>query len=47
LGDTKDGRLPVEQHYGVSEDGQRLVEIIGIKGHMDKFTLFRVWDRQL
>jgi hypothetical protein len=45
VGDSEDDRLPVEQHYGISEDGQRLVEIIGIKGHMDKFTMSRVWDR--
>jgi hypothetical protein len=45
VGDSEDDRLPVEQHYGLSEDGQRLVEIIGIKGHMDKFTMSRVWDR--
>jgi hypothetical protein len=45
VGDSEDDRLPVEQHYGISEDGQRLVEVVGIKGHMDKFTMSRVWDR--
>ena len=44
-GDSKDDRLPVEQHYGISEDGQRLVEVVGIKGRMDGFTVSRVWDR--
>jgi hypothetical protein len=46
-GDSEDDRLPVEQHYGISEDGQRLVEVVGIKGHMDGFTVSRVWDRTL
>lgn len=45
VADSEDDRQPVEQHYVLSEDGQRLVEITGIKGHMDKFTLSRVWDR--
>jgi hypothetical protein len=36
---------PVEQHYGISEDGRRLVEVVGVKGHMDGFTVSRVWDR--
>ena len=44
-GDSEDDRLPVERHYGISEDGQRLVEVVGIKGHMDGFTVSRVWDR--
>lgn len=44
-GDSEDDRLPVEQHYGISEDGQRFVEVVGIKGHMDGFTMSRVWDR--
>jgi hypothetical protein len=43
-GDSADDRLPVEQHFGISEDGQRLVEVVGVKGHMDGFTLSRVWD---
>jgi hypothetical protein len=36
---------PVELHYGISEDGRRLVEVVGVKGHMDGFTMSRVWDR--
>jgi hypothetical protein len=43
--DSDDDRLRVEQHYGVSEDGRRLVEVVGVKGHMDGFTVSRVWDR--
>jgi hypothetical protein len=45
VGDSEDVRLRVEQHYGISEDGQRLVEVVGVKGHMDGFTMSRVWDR--
>jgi hypothetical protein len=44
VGDSEE-RLRVEQHYGISEDGQRLVEVVGVKGHMDGFTMSRVWDR--
>jgi hypothetical protein len=44
-GDSEDDRLPLEQHFGISEDGQRLVEVVGVKGHMDGFTMSRVWDR--
>jgi hypothetical protein len=44
-GESQDDRLPVEQHYGISEDGRRLIEIVGVKGHMDGFTVSRVWDR--
>ena len=47
VGDSEDDRLPVERHYGISEDGQRFVEVVGIKGHMDGFTMSRVWDRTL
>ncbi len=45
VGDAEDDRLPVEQHYRISEDRERLVEIVGVKGHMDGFTMYRVWDR--
>ena len=47
VSDSEDDRLPVEQHYGISEDGRRLVEAVGVKRHMDGFTLSRVWDRAL
>jgi hypothetical protein len=43
--DSEDDRVPVEQHYAMSEDGRRLIEIAGVKGHMDGFTMSRVWDR--
>jgi hypothetical protein len=45
VGDSADDRITVEQHYGISEDGRRLVEVVGVKGHMDGFTMSRVWDR--
>jgi hypothetical protein len=35
----------VEQHLSIAEDGRSLVEVVGIKGHMDGFTMSRVWDR--
>jgi hypothetical protein len=44
VGDSEE-RLRVEQHYAISEDGRRLVEVVGVKGHMDGFTMSRVWDR--
>lgn len=43
--DSEDKHLAVEQHYGISADGRRLVEMVGVKGHMDGFTISRVWDR--
>jgi hypothetical protein len=45
VGDSADDRITVEQHYGISEDGRRLVEVVGVKGHMGGFTMSRVWDR--
>lgn len=34
---------PVEQHFGISADGQRLVEVIKLGG--GGYTMSRVWDR--
>jgi hypothetical protein len=37
---------PYEESYSISEDGQRLVELVGFKGGRSSgFTLSRVWDR--
>jgi hypothetical protein len=37
---------PYEESYSISEDGQRLVEVVGFKGgRSNGFTLSRVWDR--
>ena len=45
-GDPDDDRPPFEEQYSISEDGQRLVEIVGFKGgRSNGFTLSRVWDK--
>lgn len=39
-------RPPFEEHYSISEDGQRLVEEVNFRGGRSKgFTMSRVWDR--
>src|SRR3984957_4937098 len=39
-------RLPFEERYSISEDGQRLVEEVSFKGgRSNGFTMSRVWDR--
>jgi hypothetical protein len=45
-GDPDDEHPPFEEHYSLSEDGQRLVEVVSFKGGRSSgFTLSRVWDR--
>jgi hypothetical protein len=45
-GDPEDERPPFEEHYSLSEDGQRLVEVVEFKGgRSNGYTLSRVWDR--
>ncbi len=45
-GEADDERAPYEQRYSVSEDGQRLVEVISFKGgRSGGFTMSRTWDR--
>jgi hypothetical protein len=45
-GDSEEDRPPFEEHYSLSDDGQRLVEIVGFKGGRSSgFTMSRVWDR--
>jgi hypothetical protein len=45
-GDPDDDHPPFEEHYGLSEDGQRLVEVVGFTaGRSSGFTMSRVWDR--
>ena len=45
-GDPDDDRPPFEEHYSLSEDGQRLVEVVNFKGGRSSgFTMSRVWDR--
>jgi hypothetical protein len=41
-----DTRPPFEERYSISEDGKRLVELVGFKGgRSNGFTMSRVWDR--
>jgi len=47
-GDPDDDHPPFEEHYSLSEDGQRLVEVVDFKGGRSSgFTMSRVWDRLL
>jgi hypothetical protein len=46
INDPDDERPPAEEHYSISEDGQRLVEEVRLKGgRSNGFTMSRVWDR--
>jgi hypothetical protein len=39
-------RPPFEEHYSISDDGQRLVEEVNFRGgRSNGFTMSRVWDR--
>jgi hypothetical protein len=41
-----DDRPPFEEHYNLTDDGQRLVQLIILKGgRISGFTMSRVWDR--
>ena len=41
-----DDRPQFEEHYQISSDGQRLVQLVLIKsGRMTGFSMSRVWDR--
>jgi hypothetical protein len=45
--DPDDDRPPFEQRFSISEDGQRLVEVVGFKGGRSSgFTASRTWDRR-
>jgi hypothetical protein len=45
-GDPDDDHPPFEEHYSVTDDGQRLVEVVDFKGGRSSgFTMSRVWDR--
>lgn len=45
-GEPDDDHPPFEERYSVSEDGQRLIEVVSFKGgRSGGFTLSRVWDR--
>jgi hypothetical protein len=46
-GDPEDDHPPFEQRFSVSDDGQRLIEVVSFKGGRSTgFTASRVWDRQ-
>lgn len=45
-GDPDDDHPPFDQHFSLSDDGRRLVEVVGFKGGRSSgFTMSRVWDR--
>ena len=45
-GDPDDEHPPFEEHYSLSDDGQRLVQVVSFKGGRSSgFTMSRVWDR--
>jgi len=44
--DADDERASFEEHYSITADGQRLVEMVSFKGaRYNGFTATRVWDR--
>jgi hypothetical protein len=46
-GDPDDDHPPFDEHYSLSDDKQRLVEVVGFTGGRSRgFTMSRVWDRQ-
>ena len=45
-GDPDEDHPPFEEHYSLSDDGKRLVEVVEFKGGRSSgFTMSRVWDR--
>ena len=45
-GDPDDDHPAFEERYSISEDGQRLVEVVDFKGgRSNGYTMSRVWDR--
>jgi hypothetical protein len=45
-GDPDDDHPPFEEQYSLSDDGQRLVEVVSFKGGRSSgFTMSRAWDR--
>jgi hypothetical protein len=44
--DTDDEGPPFIKRYSLSDDGQRLIEVVGFKGgRSNGFSMSRVWDR--
>ncbi len=45
-GDPDDDHPPFEEHYSLSDDGLRLIEVVAFRGGRSSgFTMSRVWDR--
>lgn len=45
--DPDDDHPPFEKRYSVSDDGQRLIEVVSFRGGRSRgFTISRVWDRE-
>ncbi len=46
--DPDDDRPPFEEHYSLADGGERLIEVVQIKGGRSSgFTMSRVWDRKI
>ena len=44
--ESEDEHPPFEEHFGLSDDSRRLVEVVAFKeGRSSGFTMSRVWDR--
>jgi len=43
--DPDEDHPPFEEHYSLSDDRRRLVEVVNFKGRSTGFTMSRVWDR--
>jgi hypothetical protein len=44
--EPEEDRFSYEERYSISQDGQRLVEVVGFRGgRSNGFTMSRVWDR--
>lgn len=44
--DADEDHPPFEERYSLSQDGQRLIEVVGFRGgRYSGFTMSRVWDR--
>jgi hypothetical protein len=44
--EVAEDRPPFEEHYSISEDGQRLIEAVNFRGGRSSgFVMSRVWDR--
>jgi hypothetical protein len=45
-GAPDDDHPPFEERYSLSEDGRRLIEVVGFKSSRSAgFTMSRVWER--